>query len=63
MRDAISGLLLAGDNGTILCLVLLSFASDTALEQHETQMERNFMHNLVGWSSTSLVEVGLFARV
>ncbi|GMN27971.1 hypothetical protein TIFTF001_001879 [Ficus carica] len=55
------GCQLTGDYSTILCVVLLSFASGAALEQYETQLERPIVHNLVGWSATSLVDVGLFA--
>ena len=54
---------MTGDNSTVLCMVLLSFAFDSALEQYETSVERPFLYNLVGSSSTSLVDVGLFARI
>lgn len=57
------GSLLAGNNSTILCMVLLSFASYTIFKQYETEVERHFLHNLVGRSSTSLADVGLFAWV
>ena len=44
-------------------MVFLSFAFDIAMELYEAKMERSILHTLVDGCSTSLVDVGLYARV
>lgn len=54
---------LTGHNCTVFCLVLLSAASDSSLDQHENEMERFYMHNRVDDISNALADVGIPARV
>lgn len=50
-----------GYHGTVLCVVLLSAASSTAMEQNEAQMGKFSMHFFLDGGSNSLVVVGLYA--
>lgn len=52
-----------GYHSAVLCVVLLSVASYSTLEQYEAEMERFGMHCIMDGSSNSLADVGLSARV
>ena len=54
---------MTGNHCTIFCVVFLYFAPSTSMEPNEVKMERSFLHISVDGCSTSLVDVGLYARI
>ncbi|GKA96488.1 GPI mannosyltransferase 1 [Tanacetum coccineum] len=49
------------DYGSILCVVLLSVAVNTTMEQNEAEMGRYFLHIVLDGSSNSLAVLGIYA--
>lgn len=57
------GLFLTGHHSTVLCVVLLLAALNSAVEQHASKVEWPSMHNVMDRSSNPLAYVGLPSRV